>query len=236
MTGTLINCGAIAVGSLVGVAVGSKLPDKMRATVMSGLSLVLAVIGAQMAFETKNVMVVLGAILIGSIVGELLRIQDFLEWMGERLQERVGGEHASGIAEGFVVASLVFCVGPMAILGSIQDGISGDFRLLSIKATLDGVASVAFSASLGWGVALSSISILLYQGAVTLFAAQLSSVLTEPMIQEMTATGGVIIVGIAVKLLDIKDIRLANMLPALAMAPVLTLIAPWIKALLPGAP
>lgn len=234
MIGTLINCSTIAVGSLIGVGVGSKLPEKMRATVMSGLSLVLAVIGAQMAFETKNVMIVLGAILLGSIAGELLRLQDFLEWMGERLQDRVGGGSQSGIAEGFVVASLVFCVGPMAILGSIQDGLSGDFRLLTIKATLDGVASVAFAASLGWGVALSSVSILIYQGAVTLFASHLSSVLSDPMIREMTATGGVIIVGIAIKLLDIKDIRLANLLPALAVAPILTLAAPWITSMLPG--
>jgi len=120
-----------------------------------------------------------------------------------------------------VTASLVFCIGPMAILGSIQDGMTGDYRLLAVKSALDGFAAVAFAASLGWGVALSAVSILLYQGGITLFASTLARVLTEPMIVEMTATGGLIIVGISLRLLDLKNVRLASFLPALAIAPLI---------------
>ena len=120
-----------------------------------------------------------------------------------------------------MTASLVFCIGPMAILGSIQDGMTGDYRLLAVKSALDGFAAIAFSASLGWGVSLSALSILLYQGGLTLFASTLSRLLTDPMIVEMTATGGLIIVGISLRLLELKDIRLASFLPALAIAPLI---------------
>ncbi len=174
-------------------------------------------------------MFVLGAVLMGGLLGELLRIHDGLERFGALLQSALtkGGNPLFG--EGFVTASLVFCVGPMAILGSIQDGMSGDYRLLAVKSVLDGFAAVAFSASLGWGVSLSALSILLYQGGITFFASTLSRLLTDPMIAEMTATGGLIIVGISLKLLDLKDIRLANFLPALAIAPLIVVIAPIIR-------
>jgi hypothetical protein len=166
----------------------------------------------------------------GGLVGEIIRIQDGLEKIGSSLQSLLPGTR-SHVGEGFVTASLVFCVGPMAILGAIQDGLTGDYRLLAIKSMLDGFAAVAFSATLGWGVALSALTIFLYQGGVTLFAHSLSVMLTEPMIGEMTATGGIIIVGIGIKLLDIKDIRLASFLPALVAAPLLVALIPVIKAL-----
>ncbi len=235
MVGTVINVGSILAGSCIGVSIGSRLPERIRETVLQGLGLLTFLVGMQMALGTRNILVVLGAILIGGILGELLRIHDALEWLGCLLQSSLSAgspeERTSRFGEGFVTASLVFCVGPMAILGSIQDGLSGDYRLLAVKSVLDGFASVAFSASLGWGVAFSVFSILLYQGGLTLFAGQFSKLLTEPMIVEMTASGGLIILGIALKLLALKEVRLANFLPALVIAPLIVALIPWIKAL-----
>ena len=232
MTGTAINVGTILAGSFIGVSVGSKLPEKMRDTVLHGLGLLTMLVGFQMAIGTKNVLVVMGAMLLGGLSGELLRISDGLDRLGAFLQSMMAGEQARTFGEGFITASLVFCVGPMAILGSMQDGITGDYRLLVIKSTLDGFAAVAFAASLGWGVALSAATILIYQGGITLFANVLSDMLTDPMIAEMTATGGLIIVGIGIKLLNLREIRLANFLPALAIAPLIVVLIPKIKALL----
>lgn len=221
MVGTIINIGSIVAGSLVGVAVGARLPERVRQTVLNGLGLLTVLVGLQMALGTKNVMIVLGAILLGGILGEMLSLHDGLERLGTFLQSALAKDRNPLFGEGFVTASLVFCIGPMAILGSIQDGMTGDYRLLAVKSALDGFAAVAFAASLGWGVALSAVSILLYQGSITLFASTFSRVLTEPMIVEMTATGGLIIVGISLRLLDLKDVRLASFLPALAIAPLI---------------
>jgi uncharacterized protein len=231
MLGTVINTGAIIAGSIVGVSIGSRLPENMRNTVLDGLGLVTVLVGLQMAMETKNILIVLGAILSGGMIGELLRISDGIEKLGALLESLLSKRENHTFGPGFVTASLVFCVGPMAILGSIQDGLTGDYSLLTVKSMLDGFASIAFSASLGWGVAFSAVSILLYQGAITLFAGFLSQVLTEAMITEMTATGGLIIVGIALKLLNLKEIRLANLLPALAIAPLIVGIIPFAKSL-----
>lgn len=229
MTGTVINVAAILAGSAVGAFAGSKLPGNMRETVLNGIGLVTILIGIQMATQTQNVLVVLGAILMGGITGEAIRIEDRLKGLGEFIQAKLAGASSHSFAEGFVTASLVFCVGPMAILGSIADGLSGDYRLLSVKAMLDCFAAIAFSASLGWGVALSSMSILVYQGLITLFAGSISGVLTNPMIVEMTATGGVIIIGIGIKLMDIKELRLANMVPAIGFAPVIQAMVPVVR-------
>ena len=231
MLGTTINVGAILAGSAIGVSIGSRLPDRIRQTVLNGLGLLTMLVGLQMALGTRNLMIVLGAILGGGVLGEILRIHDGLQRFGTFLQSALAGGHNPLFGQGFVTASLVFCVGPMAILGSIQDGMTGDYRLLAVKSVLDGFAAIAFSASLGWGVSLSAVSILLYQGGITLFATTLSRALTEPMIVEMTAAGGLIIVGISLKLLDLKDIRLANFLPALAIAPLIVFLVPIIKNL-----
>ena len=231
MLGTMINVGAILAGSAIGVSIGSRLPDRIRQTVLNGLGLLTMLVGLQMALGTRNLMIVLGAILGGGVLGEILRIHDGLERIGAFLQSALSGSRNSLFGQGFVTASLVFCIGPMAILGSIQDGMTGDYRLLAVKSVLDGFAAIAFSASLGWGVSLSAVSILLYQGGITLFATTLSNALTEPMIGEMTAAGGLIIVGISLKLLDLKDIRLANFLPALAIAPLIVFLVPIIKNL-----
>lgn len=218
-------------GSLIGVSIGSRLPERLRTTVLSGLGLSTMLIGLQMALGTKNILIVLGAMLSGGLIGELLKIHDGLQKLGAFLQSVLSRGEGQSFGEGFITASLVFCVGPMAILGSIQDGLTGDYRLLAVKSLLDGFAAIAFSASLGWGVPFSAVSILLYQGSITFFAGELSKALTDPMVVEMTASGGLIIVGIGLKLLELKDIRLASFLPALALAPIIVALIPVIEGL-----
>jgi uncharacterized protein len=231
MSGTFINVGTVVVGCLIGVTIGARLPEQMRNTVLNGLGLVTSLVGVQMALGTTNILIALGALLLGAVCGELLRLEEMLQRLGQWLQAKFSSGGRSTFAEGFVTASLVFCIGPMAILGSIQDGLSGDYKVLAVKSLLDGFASIAFSASLGWGVALSVVPLFLYQGSITLFAGILCQLLSEPMIAEMTATGGLIIVGIGLKLLRIKELRLASFLPALAIAPLIVVLIPWVKSL-----
>ncbi len=232
MVGTFINVGAIVAGSFAGASIGSRLREDMRNTVLNGLGLVTLLVGLQMALKTENILIVLGAVLGGGVLGELLRISVRIEQLGVLLDSISRKEERQSFAQGFVTASLIFCVGPMAILGSIQDGLSSDYGLLAVKSMLDGFASIAFSASLGWGVAFSALSILVYQGSITLFAGALSKLLSEPMIVEMSATGGLIIVGIALKMMNLKDARPANFLPALVIAPLIVAFLPRAKALL----
>ena len=231
MTGTIINVGTILIGTAIGSLAGSRLPSRMRRIVLYGIGLVVILLGFQMAVRTQNILVVLGAVLIGGIIGELLRIEERLEQLGQFFQARFSKGSEQSIAEGFVTASLVFCVGPMAVLGSIADGLSGDYSLLSVKAVMDGFASVAFGASLGWGVGLSAISILVYQGGLTLAAGVLPGALNDAMITEMTATGGLVIIGVGIKLLDLKDLPLANLVPAIAVAPIILALIPIFKGL-----
>ncbi|MGC9963877.1 MAG: DUF554 domain-containing protein [Syntrophobacteraceae bacterium] len=231
MTGTLINMGSIIAGTAIGCLAGSRLPAMMRRIVLYGIGLVVILIGFQMAVRTQNILVVLVAISIGGTIGGFVRIEARIEQLGQFLQAKFSAGSEQSVAKGFVTASLVFCVGPMAILGSISDGLSGDYTLLSIKAAMDGFASIAFGASLGWGVGLSAILILVYQGGITLFAGILPSALNEAMITEMTATGGLIIIGIGIKLLDLKDLPLANFVPAIAVAPAIMALIPVIRGL-----
>lgn len=224
MTGTLLNVATVLIGSLLGVMLGGRLPNSMRETVLRGLGLITVAIGLQMALQTANVLIVLGAVLVGGLLGEWWGIEAGLNgigaWLEARFNRRSDGEKSSHFMRGFVTASLLFCVGPMTILGSIQDGLSGDYRLLAIKAMLDGFASLAFASSLGIGVAFSALVILLYQGGLGLLAAQAQALLTPPMIAEMTATGGVLILSLGIStLLEIKPIRVGNFLPALVIAP-----------------
>jgi len=229
MIGTLINGGAVISGSLVGYLVGHKLGNSMRKSILQGLGLVTILIGLKMAIQTRNILLMLGSVLLGVIIGELLKIDQWLEKLGNLMEGIFQKQGKGRFSEGFVTASIIFCTGPMAILGAIQDGLSGDYQLLGIKSVLDGVAAVAFSATLGFGVAFSSLSILLYQGAITIFAVFLEPILTEPMILEITATGGLLIIGIGLKVLDLVQIKLANFLPALVIAPLITKLIPVLK-------
>jgi uncharacterized membrane protein YqgA involved in biofilm formation len=239
VTGTLINAGTVLAGTLVGTLLGERLPDRIREIVMDGLGLVVLAVGMDGALAVSReplttlprgsaVLIVLGSILIGGIVGELARIEAGLNAAGDWLKARFG-RGQSRFTEGFVVASLVFCVGPLTILGSIRDGLSGDYSLLVIKATLDGFAAMAFASALGWGVGFSVIVILLYQGGLSIAAGAAAGAFRDPagnpFIAAVTATGGVLILAIGLRLLRIREVRVANLLPALALAPVGVAIA-----------
>jgi uncharacterized protein len=232
MTGTLLNVVAILIGSGLGMLLGSRLPEKLKQTVVAGLGLFTVALGISMFIQTKNSLVVLGAILIGVILGEALRIEDRLtalgKWLEARFNRTPAGEVDGGMTpqerfiRGFLTASLVYLIGPVAILGAIQDGISGNYQLLAVKSVLDGFASLAFASSLGIGVAFSALPILIYQGGISLLASQVQAVTSAAMMNEMTATGGVILTAIAISnLLEIKKIRAGNFLPALLIAPLI---------------
>ena len=231
MTGTIINVIAIVGGSTLGLLFGARLSDKLKSTIISGMGLFLVAMGLQMFLKTENSLVVLGALLFGTLLGEWWGIEDGLHRLGVFLESKFSREEDDGsnrFVRGFLTASLLFCVGPVAILGSIQDGLTGDSNLLVIKSVLDGFASLAFASTLGIGVAFSALIIFFYQGGLSLLAGQLNAIVTPSMMNELTATGGVLLMGIGVSnLLEIKKIRVGNMLPALFIAPLIV----WILSL-----
>jgi len=219
LTGTLINVVTVVVGGGLGLLVGSRLPERSRRTVMDGIGVVTIVLGVEMALKTQNALVVLLSMLFGALVGEWARIEDRLASVGDALKARLRGGGGARFTEGFVAASLLFCVGPMAILGSINDGLRGDYSLLAVKSVLDGFAAMAFASTMGVGVLFSTITVLVYQGGITLLAGTAEAVLTAPVVAELTATGGVMVLAIGIRLLDLRDIRVGNFLPALLFAP-----------------
>jgi uncharacterized membrane protein YqgA involved in biofilm formation len=224
MIGTVLNVVAVLVGGGLGVVFGERLPLRVRESVLSGLGLFVIAIGLKMTLDSQNALITLGSVLVGGILGEWWQIEQGLQRLGAGLEARFSrSDTEAGSArfiKGFVAASLVFCVGPMSILGAIQDGLTGDFQVLVIKSVLDGFAALAFAASMGIGVVFSALVVLVYQGAISLLAAQAQSLLTPAMIREMTAAGGLLILGIGVgPLLELRPIRVANYLPALVIAP-----------------
>ncbi len=227
MTGTILNVITVVIGGVLGTWLGARLPEKIRATVMHGLGLLTAVIGMQMALTTRNLLILLASILVGGMIGEVIDIQARLDALGKRLEERFArGDETNRFTRGFVTASLIFCVGPMTILGSVQDGLLGDYQLLAIKSALDGFAALAFSSTLGIGVAFAALTVLIYQGGISLAAIFLGGALgavtrETPWVIEMTAAGGVLIMGISLILLELKQVRVANLLPAILVAPLI---------------
>jgi len=230
VTGTLINVGTILVGSLLGVLVGGRLSKRLRETIVSGLGLFTFGYGLMSFIETQNALIPLGGLLIGAMLGEWWRVEEGLEKLGIMLRKAVLKGNTQNIAhknfvEGFVTASLVFVIGPIAILGSIQDGLTGNYEMLTIKAILDGFASIAFASTLGIGVAFSALSILIYQGVISLLSNFFSHYFSAGMMTEMTAVGGLILMAIALSsLLAIKKIRTGSFLPALLVTPLIVYI------------
>lgn len=247
--GTLLNVGAVLVGASIGVIVGHRLPMRTRAVVTDALGLVTMLVAAISAAavlspdfvglvgDTATVLIVLGALLIGGIVGSLLRIESRLEGLGSVLQRRLAGrrsvtrtrhqgsegatEERRRFIEGYVSASLLFCVGPLTILGSLSDGLGRGIDQLALKSVLDGFASIAFAASLGWGVAASALTVLVVQGSLTLLGVALGELLPDGHVAAITATGGLLLVGVALRLLRIKQLPVGDLLPALLVAPLL---------------
>ncbi len=238
LTGTLLNVATVLAGTAIGLLLGSRMPERMRGTLTVGLGLVTVLLGIPMGTRILtdplarpgDELAVLGAILLGAVIGELLRLHDGLEALGGWFQRRLArGERPSRVAEAFVTASLVFCVGPLTILGSLQNGLTGDNQLLAIKSLLDGVASIAFAAALGPGVALAALTVLVVQGAIAAAASLLAGVLDEVTILAITSAGGVMLLGVALRLLDLKPVRVASFLPALVLAPIFMALAAAIR-------
>jgi len=231
MTGTLINFAAVIVGSLIGLLAGNRIPEKTRQSLVSALGLFTLAYGIFIFGQTQNMLIPLFSLVLGTIIGELLKIEEGMNGLGESIHKKLTswspnltGESQKFIT-GFASASLLFCIGPMAILGSIQDGISGDYQMLAIKSLLDGIASIAFASTLGVGVIFSALIVLVYQGSISLLANLLGQGLSDAVIAEMTATGGILLVGIAVSnLLQIKKIRTGSFLPALFLSVLLVLL------------
>ncbi len=223
--GTAINVVAVLVGGGIGTLAGARLPEGMRVTAMQAIGIVTLLVGVANFLEFDNPLVPLVSVISGLVVGEIIGIEDGLKRLGDYLERRFSkGE--SPVSRAFVTTSLLFCVGPLTVIGSLEDGLRGDYSLLALKSGLDFIAALAFASVLGWGVLLSAGTVLVVQGSLTLGAGFLEPFVTDAMISAATATGGVLIVGLGLGLLDLKQVRVANMLPALLFAPLIVAAAP----------
>ena len=221
LTGTLLNAATVLVGGLIGTVLGDRLPERLRENVVRGVGLFTLAMGAKFAIDTTNLLYMLGAMLLGGIIGSFIGVDARLNQLGATLQRRFARGATSTVAEAFVTASIVFCVGPLTFLGSIQNGLSGDASLLTVKSVLDGFTAIALAATLGWGVLLTIPLILLYQGGLALGASLFAGLLSELQLREMSAVGGLLIIGVGLKLLSIRDVRVADFLPAIIVSPLI---------------
>jgi uncharacterized membrane protein YqgA involved in biofilm formation len=232
--GTVTNVLTIVGGTLLGLIVGRFISERIRLTVEQAVGMTTLVLGIATAAETDNIVFPLVSVVLGGIIGESLRIEDRFESLGNWVRRKVEVKSQSGwmsrsslttlhprFVEGFVTATLLFSIGPMSILGSIDDGLGRGAQILIVKAALDGLVSVLFAATMGWGVAISAIIVGIYQGLMTLGASGLDAILTDRMVHEMSATGGIMILGIALRFMEVKPIRVGSLLPGLFVAPVL---------------
>lgn len=239
--GTAVNVVTVLVGSILGRLLGNRLPARTRDLVTDALGLTTLLIAATSAVAVLDpalaarvgnsapLLIVLGSLVLGGLLGSLLRLEQRVEALGGWLQRRLagdaGGPERERFVEGFVVASLVFCTGPLTILGSLNDGLGNGPEQLLLKATLDGFAALAFASAFGWGVAASALTVLVVQGGLTLVGVLLGDVLPEAELAAVTAVGGLLLVGVALRLLRIREIAVADLLPALLVAPLLVQVA-----------
>jgi len=249
MLGTVVNAVAIIVGGVVGILLHKGIPDSYKETIMQGLGLCVGVIGLMGALKTQNLLMVIFSIVIGIVIGEALRIEERLNSFGVQMEkgvtalrqlyfkvlEKLGRDTSKAveqgegrITKGFVTASLIFCVGAMAIVGSLESGLAGNHETLFAKSLIDGVTSIIFASSLGVGVVFSSVAVFIYQGFITLTAAYIKPFLVEGVIVEMSAIGGLLILGISMNILEIKRIKVGNMLPAVFLPIVFFMLSPYL--------
>ncbi len=214
MLGTIVNTVAIIAGSLIGLFFKGRIPEKYGKTIMHAIGLAVILIGLKAALKTDDILIIIISLAIGSVMGELLCIEDRLERLGKRLGRLVSGDN-DGVAKGFVTASLIYCVGAMAIVGALESGLSGNHQTLFAKSLLDGIGSILFASTLGIGVLFSAVSVFLYQGAITLAASTLKPFLIPGVVAQMSAVGGLLILAIGINLLEIKKLKIGNMLPAI---------------------
>lgn len=227
--GTLVNTLAVVVGSLLGLLLQRRFPENIRTICFQGLGLCTLLIGVQMALQVNNILLLIFSILVGGIVGESLQLHNRLNRWGDRIKQRIRVRNER-FTEGLITAFLLFCVGSLTIVGALEEGIKDDRSLIYTKSVLDGFASVVLAATYGAGVLFSALPLLLFQSAITLSAEVLQPYLSETVIQQLSATGGVIIIGLGINLLEIKSLRITNMLPALLIIVLLTL---WLGSYLP---
>lgn len=229
MTGTWINFAAIIVGGALGVFFGSRLSARVKNTILGGMGLFTFAMGIQMFLKTSNTLFPLGGIVIGGLLGEWWQIEEGFERVGGWLEQRFSRNHSSAEQEkfvrGFLSASIIFISGPVAILGSINDGAAGDPQLLIVKSVLDGLFAMTFASTMGIGVAFSALPVFVYQAVLTLLGVQLNAIINTGMMNELSSVGGVVLMGVAVSsILDIKKIRVGSLIPALVITPLLVWI------------
>jgi uncharacterized membrane protein YqgA involved in biofilm formation len=231
LLGTLVNTLAIAAGALLGRLL-SGIPESIRQTVMQGIALAVIVLGVKMSLDTNNILIMIVSIVLGSIIGELMGIDKNLNRLGQWLEKRMGGNRQGTIATGFVTATLVYCIGAMGVLGSLDSGLRNNHDILYTKSMLDGLSAIIFSSTLGIGVIFSAIPVFLYQGTIALLATQINSLVSPAMLEailaEVTAVGGLMIIAIGINILELRKINVANMLPALVIAAVSVPLVEWL--------
>ncbi|WP_320171136.1 DUF554 domain-containing protein [Maridesulfovibrio sp.] len=221
--GSFVNGAAIIGGSIIGVLLHSHFPERIRQIIFQALGLGVIIIGIQMSLKVQNILILMFSLLIGGVLGELLRLDTLFERLAGKLKKAVGSSD-TGFVDGIITASLIFCIGAMAIIGSFEEGIKGDTTILYTKSILDGFASIALASTYGLGVLFSFIPVVIYQGALTLFASSFQEWFSPLIIDQLTATGGLLIIGISLTLLEIKRINLSNLLPSLGVVILLTVL------------
>ncbi|HZK24503.1 MAG TPA: DUF554 domain-containing protein [Oscillospiraceae bacterium] len=226
LQGTIVNGIAIVVGGLLGVCLGHKMPERIKELIMQGISLAVLVIGMQMALQMQNAVLIIFSLIIGGVLGELIGIDEWLQRVGSWLEQRAA-RASSGLARAFVFATLVYVVGAMAVTGALESGLLGQHQTLYVKAILDGFTAIAFAATMGPGVCLAAIPVVLYQGGIALAAGSLQPYLSPAVLLELTGVGGILIIAIAFNLLALKEIKVANFLPAFLV------VLLWLIVLLP---
>ena len=218
MLPTFVNTAVVLMGTAIGQFAGRRLPERFHQMLMQAIGLITIALGTLDLTKTQNALVMVGSFLAGGLIGELLRIDDGIAAVGQWAEKRLGAGDEGNFGKAFVTTSLLFCVGPLTVLGSFEAGLAHDYTKLLVKSVMDAISSLVFSTALGWGVALSAATVLVVQGALTLGAGLLRPLLTQDMVVEMTATGGLMLVGLGVNLLGIANIRTASFLPALLVA------------------
>ena len=227
MLGTVVNAIAIIIGGLIGTFIRNGLKENYKKTLMNGVGLTVIIIGIMGAIKSENMILIIISIVLGSIIGEAIGIERKLDSMGNSLEEKLG-QGNSNLSKGFVTASLVYCVGAMAIVGSLESGLLGNHDTLFAKSVLDGISSIIFASTLGIGVVFSAIPVFIYQGIIILLASSLRNLLTPDVILEMSAVGGILIMGIGINILEIKKIEVGNMSPSIFIPLIYSILAPFL--------
>jgi uncharacterized membrane protein YqgA involved in biofilm formation len=221
--GTLINVAAVIIGSLIGLLINRKLPTKIITIIFQVLGLFTLVLGISMSLKTEHYLVVIGSLVVGAVIGEFIDLDKYMKRWSEKLKQklRIGNDKFS---DGMITAFLLYCMGAMTIMGAIEEGVEGSYDILLMKSLMDGVSSIALASGMGIGVMFSSIPLLLYQGGLTLFSSFIGERLTDVIVNDLSATGGILLIGLGINILEIKQLKILNMIPALVVVVILSYI------------